>query len=281
MRLRPGVLYSALLSGRGVEAEIENPYLEVEVFPSWFDRATLAWKIPSDWGDCTFNVYRSLSDAGPFEKVNTSPLSGFIFDDTESRKFSKYHPDFYVVEAILHDKGGALLRSKPISWVRKQSRWVELRSLEIQRRLWLMLRKFMGVETLVLKRRTFGKRCSTCWDPINLKVTNDRCPECYGVGWSGGYLPAYPTLIQYDATVNNTEVSVTGRNEPSVLTGLTVSFPEIDDWDLIYRVKDRRAYRVDKVLNTELMTATVSQRMQLIELPKNYIEYRLAEKYLE
>lgn len=277
MRLRPSFLYSTLLYGGEVEATIENPNFEIEVMPIWFDRATITWKIPSDWGQCSFNVYKSISDAGPFEKITVSPISGLIFNDLESRKFSKYHPDFYIVEAILHDQGNALLRSSPVSWERQQRRWVELRSVEIQRRLWLMLRKFMGVETMVFKRKTFGKRCFSCWDPSNYKVTNDRCPECFGTGWSGGYLPQYSTLMQFDSTSNNTEVSVLGRNEPSNITALTIAFPEIDDWDVIYRVKDGRMYRVDRVLNTELLTNKVSQRVHLIELPKNYIEYKLLE----
>lgn len=277
MRLRPSPIYSFLFAGGEVSASIENPHFEIEVLPIWFDRATITWKVPADWGMCSFNVYRSVSDAGPFEKINTTPIHGTVFEDLESRKFSKYHPDFYIVEAILHDHGGALLKSAPESWQRQQRRWVELRSLEIQRRLWLMLRKFMGVETLVFKRKTSGKRCSSCWDFVNNKVTNDKCPECFGTGWSGGYLPPYSTLMQYDATTNNTELSVLGRNEPSGITALTISFPEIDDWDVIFRVKDRRMYRVDQVLNTELLTANVSQRVHLIELPKNYVEYKLVD----
>jgi hypothetical protein len=38
-------------------------------------------------------------------------------------------------------------------------------------------------------------------------------------------------------------------------------------------------YRIDRVMTTELLTKTVSQRFQLVELPKNYVEYSLVEKY--
>lgn len=279
MRLRPGVFYSSFFYKGDVQAQIENPYFQIEILPHWFDRALVKWSIPADWGDCSFNVYKSESETGPFTKMNSTPILGLIFNDLEHRKFSKYHQDYYIVEAILHDKNDALLRSAPYSWERQQRRWVELRSIEIQRRFWLMLRKFVGVETQVFKRKTFGKRCGTCWDPRNHKVTNDKCPECMGIGWSGGYMEPYSTLIQYDATPNNTELSVYGRNEPNAIVGMTISFPNLDDWDIVYRVKDGRMYRVDKVLTTELLTKPVSQRFQLIELPKNYAEYKLVEKY--
>lgn len=277
MRPRHSPFYSALFAPKGIVAEIENPYFEISIFPIWFKNVTIAWKIPSDWGNCTFNVYKCRSDTGPYEKLNTTPIDGLMFADVETRQWSKYNHDFYIVEAILHDKGGAFLRSKPYSWERQQRRWVELRSIDIQRRFWLMLTKFMGVETYVFKRRSYGNRCDTCWDYKNLKVTNDRCPECFGTGWSGGYFEPYLTRMQFDSTPNNTELSATGRNEPSVIAAVTIAFPSIDDWDLIYRVKDNKMYRVDKVLTTELLTSVVSQRTQLVELPKNFIEFSLAE----
>lgn len=259
-------------------ATIENPNFVVTIYPIWFKEVTISWTVPSDWGHCTFNVYRSKSDTEEFVKLNTTPIDSPMFLDTESRMWSKYDHDFYIVEAILHDKGGALLRSKPYSWERQQRRWVELRSIEIQRRFWLMLRKFMGVETYVFKRRTYGSRCDTCWDYKNFKVTDDRCPECFGTGWKGGYFPPYLTRMQFDATPNNKELSVTGRNEPSVIVGVTIAFPSLDDWDVLYREKDGKFYRVDKILTTELLTSVVSQRAQLVELPKNYIENSLVNR---
>lgn len=278
MRLRHGPFYSFLSTGSSLSSTLENPNLEVTVYPTWFDKATISWKTPDDWGECSFHVYVSESDSGPFRKLTQSPVQGLVFEDTSSRKFSKYNKDFYVVEAILLDKGEAVLRSKPTSWENKPRRFVELRGLEIQRRFWLMLTKFMGVETLVFKRRTFGKRCSTCWDYSAKKVTNDQCPECMGTGWSQGYIQPYSTFMQFDVTLNNKDLTALGRSEINVIAAMTISFPEIDDWDLVFRVKDSRMYRVDKVTTTELLTSTVSQRLQLVELPKNFVEYSLLSR---
>lgn len=279
MRLRPGVLYSSFFYKGGALATIENPKIDVDVLPHWFESADLTWTIPSDWGNCSFNIYKSDSETGAYEKLNSTPIIGLFFVDTSHRKFSKYHESYFIVEVILHDKNNALLRSVPTTWQRQQSRWVELRSIEIQRRFWLMLRKFMGVEAYVFKRKTFGMRCATCWDHRNLKVTNDRCPECLGTGWSGGYMTPYKTLIQFDATPNATNLTELGRSEPNTIQGVTISFPNLDEWDIVFRQKDRRMYRIDAVANTELMTKGVSQRMQLVELPKNYVEYQLSESY--
>ena len=182
MRLRPGSFYASFFFKGDSKALVTNPNFKIQVFPYWFDRATIKWSIPADWGNCSFNIYRSEFEAGPFHKINAAPIVALIYQDTELEKFSKYHQNYYIVEAILHDKGNKLLKSSPYSWSYQQTRWVELRSIEIQRRLWLMLRKFMGVETTIFKRKNFGKRCTTCWDYKTLKVTNDQCPECFGVG---------------------------------------------------------------------------------------------------
>lgn len=278
MQLRPSPFYSALLSPKGVVAEIENPNFAISVFPVWFKEVSLEWAIPEDWGNCTFNVYKSRFETGPFEKINTTPIDGLVFQDTGTRMWSKMEKDFYIVEAILHDKGGAYLRSKPYSWERQQRRWVEIRSIEIQRRFWLMLTKFMGVETYVFKRRSYGNRCDTCWDYHNHKVTNDKCPECFGTGWSGGYLEPYLTRVQYDITPNNKELTVGGVSEPNSLHAQTISFPQIDDWDLVYRARDNIFYRVDRVTPTELLTVPVSQHLTIVELPRNYVEYSLSKR---
>lgn len=278
MRLRHGVLYSSMLSGanRAPVSKIQNPYFVINVVPHWFQEATLTWRIPSDWGNCLFNVYRSRGEMGPFEKLNTTPIDNLFYNVT-NRQWSQQDHDFYIVEAILMDKGGATLKSAPETWQFKQNRFVEIRANEIQRRYWLLLRKFVGSDSYVFKRRTYGKRCNTCWDRVNLKVTNDRCPECYGTGWSTGYLSPYKTYLQYDITPNNTVLTPGGRSEPNTIQAVTISFPEIDDWDLIYRIADRKIYRVDVVNSTELQTKQVSQRVNLIELPRNYVEYTLIE----
>ena len=279
MSLRPGFLYHTLFSGsyKGPSALIENPYLEVKVFPWWFDAATISWKIPDDWGDCVFNIYKSRSSTGEFEKVNISPVDNTTYRDPTPRIFSKLEKEYYVVEAVLVDTGNAILKSKVSTWEVKGNDWVDLRSTEIQRRFWLLLRKFVGPESYVFRRRTFGKRCNTCWDAKSAKVTNDRCPECLGTGWSGGYFQPYKTRLQYEATPNSVDLVYTGRTEPNSLGAATVSFPDINDWDLVYRVSDSKMYRVDKVSCTELLAKPVSQRMGLVELPKNYIEYSLTK----
>lgn len=282
MSLTPGAIYSILLSGSntGPTALIQNRNLRVTVFPHWFKDATLSWSIPDDWGNCVFNIYTSRSETGPFEKITTQPISALLFKDSESRMFSKNAKDYYVVEAILLDQGGACLKSAPTTWEVKANAWVELRSAEIQRRFWLLLTKFVGPETYVFKRRFFGKRCVTCWDPVSSKVTNDRCPECFGTGWSGGYFEPYKTRFQFEATPNSVDLSYPGRTEPSQVGASTISFPDLCDWDLVYRVDDSKMYRVDNIGSTELLGRPVTQRMSLIELPKNYIEYDLVSKVI-
>lgn len=281
MRIRPGALYSVLFSGlnKGLENPTENPNFEIKVLPNWFEDVHLSWTVPEDWGDCLFNVYRSRSEEGPFEKLNTTPIDGTYLADTTTRQWSVVAEDYYIVEAILLDQDRATVRSGIVSWEYKRNRWVDLRANEIQRRFWLILRKFIGGESYVFKNRSYGMRCTRCWDRVNLKVTDDRCPNCYGTGWERGYMPPVKTRFQYEPNPNDRTVTYSGSSEPATMRARTISMPDLEDDDLVFRVADRKFYLIQRVTPTELQTAKVSQIADMVELPKNYVEYQLLKEY--
>jgi hypothetical protein len=121
----------------------------------------------------------------------------------------------------------------------------------------------------------FGKKCTKCWVNDIERTVNSHCPNCLGTGYKGGYLPGRSLLLQYDPTPNDAQVGYQGRVEPNEITGWTVSFPNIEYWDIILRVPDGKAYRVEQVTTTELQTVPVRQMMRLQELSKDSVEMRL------
>lgn len=247
----------------------------ISIAPHWYDRANLTWTVPSDWGSITFNVFAAPTESGPFTQLNSTPLASPQFVDLKLESYSKGGRKFYIVEATFPN--GKRVQSPATTWENKGTTFVNLRIKEIQRREWLLLRKFVGVETLLLRRKTYGIRCPNCYNEDTKRVNNDRCTICWGVSWVGGYHSPLSTLMQYDPTPDEVVLGYAGKLEPNQITAWTIAFPEILDLDLIYRIPDKRLYRVDKVNPTELTTKPVRQIALITELSKESIEYKLVQ----
>jgi hypothetical protein len=250
--------------------------ITVKFYPIWYKQVTMEWSIPASWGACTFNVYKSANGDGPFEQVNQTPITGTFFKDLTTEAFSKFGRDFYVVEVIL--PSGQTTRSPASSWQKIRRKDVELKALDIQRREYLLLSKYTGVESLVFSRRTYGKRCLLCWNPTTERVMNDACPSCLGTSFEGGYFPGISSFIQYEPTPNSVTLTYFGKFEPNQIGAWTISYPEINPHDLIVRLSDWKVYRVEAIQSTELLTVSVRQIMQITELDKESVEYQLITK---
>lgn len=277
--------FGFLLADRRVERPAEvstvvNPSIRVKVYPRWLHYVALEWSVPSDWGDCAFNVYHSATEEGNYVKVNPSPINGNSLVDYSNQDYHKFRNGYYVVEAILVGQGGASLRSQPHTWHNTRSPWVELRAQEVQRREFLLLRKFTGVKSYLMKRRTYGLRCPNCWDSVSETVTKDYCKVCFGTSFKGGYFPPIPLFVQYEPTPSSVMKTYFGKFEPNQIGAWTVSVPEIAPDDILIRTGDWNIYEVGSLQTTELQSSPVRQIMQIKQLGRRDVENDLILRQL-
>lgn len=249
--------------------------LKVTTYPNWFKHVGVEWKVPADWGRCLFNVYQSQIEDGPFQLLNPDPINGTMLLDTSTQEYKKFDRGFYVVEAILVDRSNVSIRSEPTSWQQAQSSWVGLRALEIQRREYLLLSRFVGGKSYVFRKRAYGPRCSECWSSKLELVTKDNCKTCYGTSFEGGYWPPAPSYLQYETTPNENQKTYFGITESNQIGAWTISIPEIRPDDLVLRAGEWSLYRVDKITPTELQGNTVRQILTISQLDKGFVEYNL------
>lgn len=250
----------------------------VKIYPLFYKQMVVEWSIPADWGNCTFNIFKGPGDAGPWTKISPVPVSGFYFKDVNTVQSSKYFSDFYKVE--VQTSTGKVFQSIARTWENVRTGWVNLRATEIRRRELLLLSKFVGVPSIIFRRKTFGKRCPICWNGKIEKVIKDNCPSCLGTSFEGGYFEGFKTLLQYDPTPNETQFSYQGRFEPNTIMGWTVDTPDVSPFDLVLRLPDWKIYRVEAIQNTELQAVKVRQILKLNELDKESIEFRLANSQM-
>ncbi|MNK10011.1 hypothetical protein D3C87_280210 [compost metagenome] len=257
-----------------------NGNFQITVYPQWFKQCSLSWTVPASWGEVHFNVYFSQSQEQEYVKLNSTPIIGNYFIDTTSTEYSKYRHGWYVVEALLKDKNDIRLRSDPVTWTPSQRNFVRIRSVEIQRREYWLLSKFVGIKSYLFRRKNYGKRCTACWNYEAETVDDDHCPICLGTGFEGGFFEPIPVFLQYEATPNNDQRVYYGLDEASQVGAWTISYPDIRTHDVIVRTGDFTAYEVLRINPTELQGNPVRQILALAQLGKNSVEYKLISKNL-
>lgn len=265
-------------SGLTSEEIIVTPY------PDWFNKIRLEWSVPQAFGNCKFNIYFSPTEDGPFNRLTAEPIQSTFLDDSSTKEYSKLHNGFYQVEALLLGNSGEItnvFKSKPVSWKAYQRRWVEIRAIEIQRREYFLLSKFAGVKSFLFRKKQYGQRCSTCWDVASEKVTNDYCPTCMGTSFEGGYWPHAELYLQYEVTPNERTRTYFGILEANQVGAWTISMPSLECGDILIRSGDWNAYRIDRVITTELQANVVRQMISLSQLGRKNIENSLKNRLPE
>jgi hypothetical protein len=268
------------MSDASVSGAIDNLNIMVTLYPSWYSQIVAEWSVPPEFGNCLFNVYFSQTEDGPFTKVNQTPIDGTFLSDTTTQEYSKFDHGWYLVEAILLDYGNALMRSAATTWNTPQNKWVGLRAKEIQRREHLLLRKFVGVQSYLFRKRSYGKRCQLCYDPRTEQVLDDHCPSCIGTSFEGGYFTPAPVLAQYETTPGSRDKTYFGNLEANQIGAWTTSLPVVTPDDIIVRIGDWALYKIVRIMTTELQANTVRQILTLTQLSKGDIEYQLVKRQL-
>jgi hypothetical protein len=122
--------------------------------------------------------------------------------------------------------------------------------------------KFIKRDLVLLKRKTWGTRCSSCWDDTLMRSTNHECTTCKGTGWIGGYF----TPMHFDGMLtpapNFKQVQMFGDWKTSDCLMTVLDYPIIEDKDIIVDDKGNR-WIVISVRPIEKLGYLIEQQVQL------------------
>ena len=258
--------------------EVEEYWMDVRFLPEWFESIYMEWTVPDEWKPFNpkFQIFISENEVGPWREVTQNQIDTPFYNITGTMNTSKTYREFFRVQA--HLSNGKVYQTHVITVGRHMPRWQFKRWVEVNRREWILLDKFTGVESVIFRRRTFGTRCSHCWDAKNEKILREHCPQCYGTSYEGGYYQGISVLMQYDTATNTQHLQYFGKYEPNLMTSWTISYPTIQPHDIILRTNDYKIFRVEGVQNTEILTTQTRQMIQIQELAKNHIEHSLVKR---
>jgi hypothetical protein len=232
----------------------------------------LSWKLvdtSEDVFDYTFQVLRSESPEGPFDKLTPPFQDHYLFIDNTLTTGNRWRKYFYkVLIARLADptdqKESAVVSKDPDA---------DLQALEIRRHMQLLFQEHAGRRCWVLPVRTFGQRCS-CWNPNTRTRNRSGCRTCYDTSFVRGYLHPIEQWLQIDPSAKTKQTSNVGNQQQSNTTMRMAWYPPLKPDDLIIEAENRR-WKVVTVSQTEKGRAALHQEVQLHELPPKDVEFTI------
>ena len=228
--------------------------------------------------DFRFFVQRSNATSGPFDELNAIALvDTFSFIDNQVNRLSKWRRFFYRIRAL--DTVSNAETISEVSQIAIPSLTEQKRyQLEIIRLERLLLQGvgavpgFVGIKCLIFNRRTFGQRCTQCWDFLKKKVSVSRCLTCFGSGFNLGFHTPIIMHINFSPSSESPELSEIGEQQQNVIDAWTTNFPILTGGDLIIDQENIR-WRVIGQSRTEMRRSPTRQMLKLYQISPDDIEY--------
>jgi hypothetical protein len=221
--------------------------------------------------DYTFQVFRSESPEGPFEPITQTFEDRYIFVDRRLPAGDKFRQIWYRLRVT--KKGGQTPVFEDFGPVCRQAE-PDLVANYIRRMELTLFTQATARLCWLFKRRTFGARCPSCWDPVSGKKARANCLTCYQTGFLRGYLNPIEVWIQIDPAAKAQQNQGQQAAQHTATTARTSFYPNIVPGDVIVEAENKR-WRVDKVTQSERLRTPIKQELVLLQINDTDIEYKL------
>lgn len=246
------------------------------------DHLDLFWEIPETTEEIEaydFFVLRSVDGpAGPFNVIAGPFYNTFMFRDPDVQQLHRWRNYFYKIR-VVHRATGNDYEYGP-EWLQAEPDRI---ALEIQRRESLLFQEFNGRVAFLYPALTSGQRCPHCWDlgPKGNSIgrsLHQNCQTCFDTTWVGGFATPVRLYVQIDPSPKAVQRTDLEEHHFSATTARTTSFPPIKPKDMLIEAENRR-WLVNKVSGTEKLRSIVRQELELWELPRDDIKFRVPVNY--
>lgn len=260
--------------GTGLKVEITctTPIYPSKLFIQWLLRN------PPVGNTFTFNIYRSGSSNGPWEKVADEIETYFYIDEDFSANYADRTPGLITLNSTVYYKIAAVQNhvevaeiidniSSPLDARRRGIRRKLLRDSEI------LLRKITGTPMAVLKKRQWGEPCPSCVTSTG-QSARAHCGTCYGTGIKYGYWAPVYGFAQRSASPVQTQTDTGGLVEINRMSVIMWNIPKVETRDMIAFLDGQR-YIIEVVNPTQIHFVSVHQECSVSELAKGASEQNI------
>jgi len=216
----------------------------------------------------TFDLYRSESPEGDFELIKKNiPSSRAHYHDWEANTKNKWRTIYYKI--VYKEDGVDTVTSDPI----RIENALDAEALDIVRRQNLVLWYKSGRPGFFLIERSWGPRCTRCYNPASGRTMDPDCPECFGTKYSGGYFePIFGYIAQSGLGSRKTQITSLIEIQQGSRQFWTSNYPLLKPRDIFVDNMNRR-WRIKQTYLTEKLGAYMRQILSAEELPKNHKIY--------
>lgn len=233
----------------------------------------LRWSIaPTSYpiDDIRFVIFRSNGPNGPWDEVGVAEEGTFQYTDLTVLSAGVHRNYYYVIRAASISKKG-FRDSAPFVLEHDPDHI----ALELVRKKNVYLRVNGGVSLAVLIKKTWGSKCSRCYNQEKKLPSDPDCPSCFGTGFTGGFMrPVFvPGLLNPPKKVI---VDAGMEFDPSAVYGELSNNPILQVKDVIVDRKMNIRYTVENITPTSRRMHLVSQILTLLRVDENSILYTIA-----
>jgi hypothetical protein len=232
----------------------------------------VTWEVAEttqDAWDYTFQVLRSESSQGPYEKISEPFEDRYIFVDSRIPGPNKWRRLYYKL-LVTHKKDSDTAEIGPAF----QEADPDLIADTVRRNEQTAFTQVIGRQCWVFPRRTFGTRCLNCWDATMNKKKQSNCMSCFDTSFLRGYLDPIECWVQIDPSPKDEQLQSMNKDQQVVTTARMSHFPVLKPKDILVELENKR-WRVVKVTTTERLRAVLHQELVIRRIQSTDAEYKV------
>lgn len=236
------------------------------------DALTLRWAlVPHDWpmDDLKFVIFRAETPQGPWEEIGLAEEGAWAFTDYALHAPTVLRSYYHIVRCLSKTER----KYVDSSWVDSKAEQDHI-ATELIRKKMIYLMTRGGCQAALMAKKTWGSNCSRCYSNEKMSATDPDCPNCFGTGFTGGYL--HPVYLP--AIINPPKKSVVASQivfDPRQIYAEVGYMPVVNPDDVFTDVKQNIRYKVKEVSPYTHRLVTVSQTLLLMRIDENDNLYSL------
>jgi len=250
----------------------------VDSFYKDYNLLEWSFKTPIPPGSYTISVYKSeapgIDNLDGFEHLADLTINDASYTDHSIANLDDPHRKWYYKLKIIDNNNTsdfAIMPDKPVTSYDSPQDYAAERIISLKD---LSLTRFTQRTLYLLKRKSWGIHCPTCWDDTLMRSTDPNCLTCYGTGWEGGYFnpirfkamlnpsPAYNLMLPF------------AKWKPSDVMMNLLNFPKIQPSDIIVDDKGDR-WIANQIRSVEKLGRLIEQQVQISKIMPDDILYEV------
>lgn len=232
----------------------------------------VSWEVKAtsmDTWDYEVRIAFSESPEGPFTPLTQWFIDRYLFVDRRAPLDHKTRKIWYQLEV----RNRQTLESVFVGPATNEAD-APLDAQSIRRQEQTMFTQVTGRLCWLFKRRTFGTRCSACFDSMSGKRTRSSCRDCYDTGFLRGYLAPIEVWVQVDPETPGLRNQSEQIDEVVMTTARLSFYPNVTINDVLVEAENKR-WRIQSVSKSERLRATIKQELTMRQIQESDIEYTL------